>query len=243
MTYCVGILIRDGLVLAADSRTNAGVDHVATFRKLTVFDRAEDRFVVVLSAGNLATSQAVVTLLGERLDDRAKQNLYTVKSMFDGARLVGATLREVLAGDATHVEAQNGDPNASFILGGQIRGRPARLFQIYAAGNFIEATPDTPYFQIGETKYGKPIIDRIIKYDMALKRAAMGALVSYDSTMRSNLSVAPPIDLVVYRSDSLRPAVRAEIGEGDAYFSALRKAYGEGIASVFRVLPEPDWTA
>ena len=241
MTYCVGILLRDGLVLASDSRTNAGVDYVSVFRKMTVFELPEERFIAVMSAGNLATSQAVISMVSERLEQGTEENsLYRAPTMFHAARIVGDALREVTEKDGPSVRAENADPSASFIVGGQISGRPVRLFQIYSAGNFIEATPDTAFVQIGETKYGKPILDRVIEYDMPLDRAAKGALVSFDSTMRSNISVAPPIDLLVYRSDTFRAGHRSVVTEEDAYFKSLRKKYGEGINRVFDRLPDPE---
>ena len=240
MTYCVGILLKEGLVLAADSRTSAGVDYVSIFRKLTVFKADGDRFMVLMSAGNLATSQAVVSMVSERLDaGTAETSLYKVPTMFNAARIVGNALREVVEADGPHVRAESGDATASFLLGGQISGRSPRLFQIYTAGNFIEATPETPFLQIGETKYGKPILDRVVNYDMPLKRAAKAALISFDSTMRSNISVGPPIDLVVYRRDTFRVAHQIEVAEGDRYFDGLRRRYSEGILRVFDRLPDP----
>jgi putative proteasome-type protease len=241
MTYCVGILLRDGLVLAADSRTNAGVDYVSTFRKLAIFELPGDRFITLLSAGNLATSQAVFSMVGERLEQGTDENsLFRAKTMFNAARIVGNALREVMDTDGDRVRAENADPTASFIVGGQIAGRPVRLFQVYSAGNFIEATPETPFVQIGETKYGKPILDRVVDFGMPLERAAKAALVSFDSTMRSNISVAPPIDLVVYRRDTYRAHHQAEVAEDDEYFRSLRKRYGDGLSRVFDRLPDPE---
>jgi putative proteasome-type protease len=241
MTYCVGVLLREGLIFAADSRTNAGMDHIYTFRKMSLFERSGERFLALLSAGSLATSQAVGTLVSERLESGTEEtSLYKVGSMFSAARIVGNALREVLATDGEYVRSDNGDPSASFILGGQIAGRPPRLFQIYSAGNFIEATPETPFVQIGETKYGKPILDRAVEYGMPLARGAKAALVSFDSTMRSNVSVGLPIDLVVYRADSLAPAYHRNIDENDEYFSALRMEYGAGLLDLLNRLPEPE---
>lgn len=240
MTYCVGILLENGLVFAADSRTNAGVDHVMTFRKLTTFEAPGDRVMVLMSAGNLATTQAVVTLVSERLDERTEEHsLYHATSMFQAARLVGNALREVIDTDGEYVREVGADPSASFILGGQIAGRPPRLFQIYPAGNFVEATPDTPYFQIGEIKYGKPILDRVTEYQMSLKRAVKGALVSFDSTMRSNVSVGLPIDVVVYRRDALKIEERVVIEPENTYFRILRENYSSGIMTMFDGLPDP----
>ena len=221
MTYCVGILTRHGLVLAADSRTNAGVDHIATVRKLALFERPGERIMALLSAGNLATTQAVVTLLGQRLGGgQGTQDLDAADTMFDAARMVGAVLREVIRHDGEHVQP-HGDPGGSFLFGGQLAGGRHRLFLIYPAGNFIEATPETPFLQIGETKYGKPILDRVITYEASLPAAAKCALLSFDATMRSNLSVAPPIDLLCYRAGSLRADVRIDIQDDDPYFAAL----------------------
>lgn len=241
MTYCVGILLRDGLVLAADSRTNAGVDYVSTFRKLVTFELPGDRFIAVMSAGNLATSQAVFSMVSERLEEGTGENsLYRAPTMFNAARIVGNALREVMDTDGAYVRAEKADPSASFIVGGQVAGRPVRLFHVYSAGNFIEATPETPFVQIGETKYGKPILDRVVDYEMPLDRAAKAALVSFDSTMRSNISVAPPIDLIVYRRDTFRAHHQAEILEDDKYFRSLRRRYSDGLARVFDSLPDPD---
>lgn len=241
MTYCVALLLRDGLVFAADSRTNAGMDHIFTFRKLTIFEKPGERFMVLLTAGNLATSQAVTTMVSERLDEgTGDTSLYKATSMFSAARIVGNALREVIEADGTHVRAESADPSSSFILGGQIVGRPTRLFQIYSAGNFVEATRETPFVQIGETKYGKPILDRVVSYDMPIERGAKAALVSFDSTMRSNLSVGLPLDLVIYRADSLGGAHHRDIGEDNEYFQALRHDYGVGLLEVFNRLPDPE---
>nr|5LOY_A Chain A, Designed Anbu Protein [synthetic construct]5LOY_B Chain B, Designed Anbu Protein [synthetic construct]5LOY_C Chain C, Designed Anbu Protein [synthetic construct]5LOY_D Chain D, Designed Anbu Protein [synthetic construct] len=239
-TYCVGIRLDEGLVFASDSRTNAGVDNISTFRKMHVFEVPGERVIVLLTAGNLATTQAVISLLEERLKD-PEERLLTAPSMFEAARLVGEALREVQARDAPALEADGVDFNASFILGGQIAGEPPRLFLIYPAGNFIEATPDTPFFQIGETKYGKPILDRVITPDTSLEDAAKCALVSFDSTMRSNLSVGLPLDLLVYERDSLRVGHRRRIDEDDPYFRMLRKQWSEGLRQAFDSLPDPPW--
>ena len=242
MTYCLGMLLEDGLVFAADSRTNAGVDHIATFRKLAVFERPGERMMVLLSAGSLATSQAVVSLVSERLGGRkGEDSLFKSRTMFNAARIVGRALREVDDADAEYVRAQGADPGASFILGGQIKGRAPRLFQIYGAGNFIEATPETPYLQIGETKYGKPILDRLLNHQTLIPAATKCALLSFDSTMRSNLSVGPPIDILCYRRDSFSSDQRFQITADDSYFTRIREGYSAGIDKLFDRLPEPDW--
>jgi len=242
MTYCLGMLLEDGLVFAADSRTNAGVDHVATFRKLSVFERPGERVMILLSAGSLATSQSVISLVGERLGARkGEDSLFKSRTMFNAARIVGRALREVNDADAEYVRAQGADPGASFILGGQIKGRAPRLFQIYGAGNFIEATPETPYLQIGETKYGKPIIDRTITFQSSLDEAVKCALVSFDATMRSNVSVGPPIDIVTYRRDSLKIGLRVQLGEDDPFLRLIRDYWGGALRRAFDDMPDPDW--
>ncbi len=244
MTYCLGMLLEDGLVFAADSRTNAGVDHVATFRKLSVFERPGERVMILLSAGSLATSQSVISLVGERLGARkGEDSLFKSRTMFNAARIVGGALREVTESDGDHVRAQGADPGASFILGGQIKGRAPRLFQIYGAGNFIEATPETPYLQIGETKYGKPILDRVLTHQTSMPAATKCALLSFDSTMRSNLSVGPPLDLLRYERDSFNSDDRVQITADDPYFNRIRKHYAAGIDKLFDRLPDPDWGA
>lgn len=241
MTYCVGTLVNGGLVLAADSRTNAGVDHIATVRKLALFERPGERVMALASAGNLATTQAVVTLLNQRLAGKpGPSNLYAARTMFDAARMVGGVLREVIEHDGEHVRP-HGDPAGSFLFAGQLRGGRHRLFLIYPAGNFIEATAETPFLQVGETKYGKPILDRVITPDASLAEAAKCVLLSFDATMRSNLSVAPPIDLFCYTADSLSAENRIEITADDPYFAKLRARYGRGILELFRRLPNPNW--
>ncbi len=242
MTYCVGILCDDGFVCAADSRTNAGVDHISTYRKLFVFSNPGERVMVLMTAGNLATSQSVISMVSERLEEGTEEtSLLKASSMFGAARIVGEALRETLEHDGDHVRAEKADPTASFILCGQIKDRPVRMFQIYSAGNFVEASSDSPFFQIGETKYGKPILDRIVDHRMPLDRAAKAALVSFDSTMRSNVSVGPPIDVIAYHRDRLTISDKTSLDESNAYFSYIRKQYGEGLLAVFDGLPEPDF--
>jgi putative proteasome-type protease len=241
MTYCVGVLTSCGLVLAADSRTNAGVDQIATVRKLALFEQPGERIMALLSAGNLATTQAVVTLLTQRLAAEAgPHNLRSAETLFDAARMVGGVLREVLQYDGLHVQA-HGDPAASFLFAGQIKGGRHRLFQIYTAGNFIEATPETPFLQIGETKYGKPILDRVISHQSSLAEAAKCVLLSFDASMRSNLSVAPPIDLLCYPEGSLSADLRIDIQDGAVYFADLRRQFSQGMLELFDRLPDPAW--
>jgi putative proteasome-type protease len=239
MTYCVGILLNDGLVFASDSRTNAGVDNFASFCKMSVFERPGERALVLLSSGNLAGTQAVITLLKQRGEskDSDNTNIWNARTMFDVAVTVSDAVRAVEKRDGEHLAGSATPFNASFIIGGQIKGEPPRLFRTFAEGNFIEAGSDTPFFQTGEAKYGKPIIDRVIRLDTSLSDAMKCVLVSFDSTMRSNLSVGMPIDLVCYERDALKISVRHRFAPGDAYFTRLSKEWSEGVRSVFRGLP------
>jgi putative proteasome-type protease len=242
MTYCVGVLLNDGIVMASDSRTHAGVDDFAKFCKMTVFERAGDRVLVLLSSGNLAGTQAVISLLKQRGDvTDGPPNLWTARTMFDSAVLVSDAVRDIERRDAPFLASGPVSFNASFIVGGQLKGEPPRLFRIYAEGNFIEAGDDTRFLQTGEAKYGKPIIDRVVTPTTTLAEAAKCILVSFDSTMRSNLSVGMPIDLVCYERDSLEIRMRRRFDQGDAYFTALSAEWSEGVRKVFRELPELEW--
>ena len=242
MTYCIGVMLDKGMVFASDSRTHAGVDNFAKFCKMTVFERRGDRVIVLLSSGNLAGTQAVISVLRQRCAaGDAAPNLWTARTMFDVATLVADAMRDIERRDGQYLEQNEIGFNASFIVGGQLRGEALRLFRIYAEGNFIEAGVDTPFFQTGETKYGKPIIDRVIGRSTLLADAAKCVLVSFDSTMRSNLSVGMPIDLICYERDSLEVRMRRRFEEGDAYFTALSKEWSEGTRQVFRHLPDLHW--
>ena len=241
MTYCVGILLDRGMIFASDSRTNAGLDNIAKFCKMTVFERPGDRVIAMLSSGNLAGTQSVISLLKQRGEDKTKPlTILTVKTLFDVAGLVADAMRDIDRRDGSYL-LESGGFNASFILGGQLHGESMRLFRIYAEGNFIEADLNTtPYFQTGEAKYGKPIIDRVITPRTSLADAAKCVLVSFDSTMRSNLSVGMPIDLMCYQRDSLKAQMRRRFDEGDAYFTALSSQWSVGVRDVFSRLPEPE---
>ena len=242
MTYCIGVMLDKGMIFASDSRTHAGVDNFAKFCKMTVFERRGNRVIVLLSSGNLAGTQAVISVLRQRCaDGEAATNLMGARTMFDVVRLVSDATRDIEKRDAGYLEESNIRFNASFIVGGQIVGEPIRLFRTYAEGNFIEAGTDTPFFQTGETKYGKPIIDWVITRSTSLNDAAKCVLVSFDSTMRSNLSVGMPIDLICYERDSIEVRMRRRFDEGDAYFSALGKQWSEGTRQVFSRLPNLDW--
>src|SRR5271167_3561470 len=230
MTYCIGVMLDEGMILASDSRTNAGVDNFAKFCKMTVFERPGDRVIVLLSSGNLAGTQAVIGILNQRCAAGAAfANLWSVPTMFEVAMLVADAMRDIERRDGQYLQESEVGFNASFIVGGQICGEPLRLFRIYSEGNFIEAGLDTPYFQTGETKYGKPIIERVVSRFTPLADTAKCVLVSFDSTMRSNLSVGMPIDLLCYERDSLAVTARRRFEDGDPYFTAQSRKWSEGI--------------
>jgi putative proteasome-type protease len=242
MTYCIGIKLDAGIVFLSDSRTNAGVDQVRTFRKTHRFERPGERVIVVMTAGNLALSQAVLSLLRIGFQaDALDRTLWNARSMFDAATVVGEAVRGVYARDSAAMQNFGVDFNLSLIVGGQIRGEGPRLFNVYNVGNFIESTPETPYFQLGEAKYGKPILDRVITTSLSLQEAAKCALVSMDSTMKSNLSVGLPLDLVCYRGDSFTVDQHTLIDEQDAYFSTIRRSWGQTLRKGFDELPNPQW--
>jgi len=242
MTYCVGVLLDKGMIFASDSRTNAGLDNVSTFCKMTVFERPADRVIVLLSSGNLAGTQAVVSILRQRAEaNEGAATLYTARSMFDAVTCVADAMRAVGNRDAKYLEASDVSFNASFIVGGQIASEPMRLFRTYAEGNFIETGEHTPYLQTGELKYGKPILDRVIRRQTSLTDVTKCILVSFDSTMRSNMSVGFPIDLLCYERDALQVSKRRRIDRHDAYFEALSSAWSEGTREVFAKLPELRW--
>jgi putative proteasome-type protease len=243
MTYCVAMSLDAGMIFASDSRTNAGVDQIARFSKMRVFSQDGERVIVTLSSGNLSISQNAINILEQnaRIDD-GNPNLWNAQSMFDIARLLGDALREVKTRDAPYMLQNNIDSYANFLVGGQVRGEPPRLFNVYSEGNFIEATPETCYFQIGETKYGKPIIDRVVTRDTTLLDATKCTVVSFDSTMRSNISVGLPIDLLVYEANSLQIKLKRRVEESDPYFQMVHTQWGEGLRRVFAQLPDPDWT-
>ena len=239
MTYCLGILLSDGLILASDSRTNAGLDLIWKARKLAVFDEPGDRVIALLSSGDLATTQGVVTTLSQSFrSGDTDRDLMSAKTLYDATAIVGETLRQSLGIEANQAQT-NGGPTAGFLLGGQIKGERPRLFEIYTNGRFIEASPRTQFLQTGETKYGKPILDRALDFDMDLIRASKFAMLSFDATMRSNLSVAPPIDLLVYRRDSLVAEKRVKLNEDDPYLSEIRERYGRGLIGLVDDLPPP----
>jgi putative proteasome-type protease len=242
MTYCVAMLLDTGLVFLSDSRTSAGVDQISVFRKTYVYQKPGDRVIVVQGSGNLAITQAVATILHDAIEGRDKtNNLLNAPNMFEAARCVGEALREVHRRDAQPLKDFDVAFNANLIVGGQIRGEPPRLMSVYSAGNFIEATADTTYFQIGESKYGKPILDRVIRRSSSLNEAMKCALVSMDSSIRSNLSVGLPLDLVIIKRDHFAVARHVNIDEDNAYFRSIRNRWSEALREAFSELPDPDW--
>jgi putative proteasome-type protease len=241
MTYCVALRLNRGLVFAADTRTSAGNDNVAVFRKLHYWRKPGERVFVLASAGNLAVTQSVTSVLNEQLGEELSpgaESLFTVPSLYRAARLVGEAMRSVRTVDGPSLEQTSSGFNASFILGGQIGSEQPRLFHIYPEGNFIEATDDTPFFQIGEHKYGKPIIDRVAQPTMRLGEAAKLALLSFDSTLRSNLSVGLPIDLLIYERDSLDVRRQKRIEQDDEYFRKLSTAWSDALRTAFATIEE-----
>ena len=241
MTYCVALRLDSGMIFASDSRTNAGVDHIATFTKMRVYEKKDDRVIVTLSSGNLAMTQGVLNLLDKHIRAEDEETIWSVESMYDAAGLVGDALREMHRRHGPFLAQSSIEASSNLLVGGQIKGEEPRLFHIYAQGNFIEATDDTPYFQLGESKYGKPILDRVVSMATPQKEAAKCVLISFDSTMKSNISVGLPIDLLWYPRDSLRVGMQQRIREGDPYFTMLRSRWGGGLRRVFSELPDPDW--
>jgi len=244
MTYCVALRLNRGLVFAADTRTNAGVDNIAQFRKVHTWRKPGERVLVLLTAGNLSLTQSVVSLLNEQIAESEKEpeavNLFNIPSMYRAARHVGDAVRAIRAIDCPALEASKTGFTGSFILGGQIGDEPPRLFQIYSEGNFIEATDETPFFQIGEHKYGKPILDRVAQPTMRLGEAAKLILLSFDSTLRSNLSVGMPIDIVLYERDSLDLRRERRIYQDDEYFKNLSHAWSDALREAFTKIEEFD---
>jgi putative proteasome-type protease len=245
MTYCVGVLVRDGLVLLADTRTNAGVDNVAVYRKLHVFERPGEHVIAVATAGNLASAQTVVSLLSEGLEDKESgivETIASATSMFKAAQFVGRAIREVRRMNNDGANDESSDSfDVSMLLAGQVKGGPLRLFMVYSAGNFIEATSDTPYLQIGEHKYGKPILDRSVVETTTLDDAVKLALISMDATMRSNLGVGMPIDLVVIRRDALKSDLISRIDAEEPYFQDLRERWSGALEAAHRSIPPPPY--
>ena len=240
MTYCVGLCLKDGLVFLSDTRTNAGVDQIGTFRKMTLF-QDKDRFFTLMSAGNLAITQAVkeILLQGQLLNGK---NLWTAENSHDAAVVIGDAIKQVYERDHRALEKAGIDFNCNLIFGGQVKGERPRLFNIYSAGNFIEATPETCYFQIGESKYGKPILDRVLNFNTSLNLATKCALISMDSTLNSNISVGLPLDLLVYEKNSLKANKLVTMDESNPYFQMIHRLWGEKLRAAFNSISEPSWS-
>lgn len=244
MTYCCGVLVRNGLVMVADTRTNAGLDNISTFRKLHIFEEPGHYVMAIATAGNLSVSQSVISLLHEGVEDHEageRQQLRDARTMFQAAQLVGRAIRQVHAVDAHALEQSNVSFDVSFLLGGQIAGGPLRLFMVYSAGNFIECTTDTPFLQIGEHKYGKPVLDRAVNYEMDIAEALKASLISMDSTMRSNLGVGLPIDVLVLCPDTLESELKYRIEPGEPYFHDLRERWSAALRAAHAHIPRPPY--
>lgn len=246
MTYCCGILVNDGLVMVADTRTNAGLDNISTFRKLHIFENPGERIMAIGSSGNLSLSQSVISILSEGLENLETgeiETLMNAPTMFQAAQRIGRTIRHIHDTEAAALMASDIKFDVAFLFGGQIKGERLRLFMIYSAGNFIECTTDTPYLQIGEHKYGKPVLDRAITYDTDLYDALKVGLVSMDSTMRSNLGVGLPIDLLVVRRDACEAELTYRIEPGEPYFQDLRERWSAALRAAHLAIPRPPYGA
>ncbi|ABS69015.1 MULTISPECIES: proteasome-type protease [Xanthobacter] len=244
MTYCCGVLVRDGLVLIADTRTNAGLDNISTFRKLHIFEEPGHHVLGLATAGNLSVSQSVVSLLREGVEDHEageRHQLRDCRTMFQAAQLVGTAIRQVHKVNGELMEQSGISFEVSFLLGGQILGDCLRLYMVYSAGNFIECTPDTPFLQIGEHKYGKPVLDRAVTYEMEISDALKSSLISMDSTMRSNLGVGLPIDVMVVSPDTLRSELLYRVEPGEPYFHDLRERWSAALRSAHASIPRPPY--
>ncbi|WP_083625654.1 proteasome-type protease [Planktothrix serta] len=241
MTYCLGIITNTGLVIAADSRTNAGVDHISTYRKLFDFSKSGDRVIMLCMAGNLSITQGIVSELDRDLKTQEDINLHTLPSMYEVARYIGVKLRKIQEVDEKWLKKDGIEPQCSMLLGGQIKGQDPALFLIYSQGNFIHATRETPFLQIGETKYGKPILDRTLSFHTHLEAAAKCALLSIDSTMKSNISVGPPINLVMYEKDTFEIKNWLKLRLGDPYLAQIRKVWEECLKQGFNEIPNINW--
>lgn len=244
MTYCVGLLLDAGIVMLSDTRTNAGVDNIACYRKMYAFEAPGERVMTLMTSGNLSVTQTAIAKLEHAIADpeaTPETSIMQAETMLGVAEIVGRTLNAVSAAIGERMGRTNHSASALMLVGGQRRGGQMRLFLVYPEGNFIEATEDTPYLQIGEHKYGKPVVDRVVKYDTSLKQAAKAIIVSFDSTMRSNLTVGLPIDLLAYEKDAERVTLRRRFEPGDRYFTALSGIWSEGLRRAFAEVPEIEW--
>mgnify|MGYP001792097658 CR=1 FL=1 len=241
MTYCLGIMVAKGLVLAADSRTNAGVDQISSYQKLFDFSVPGERVLILCTAGSLSTSQSVLHKLERDIKISAEVNLHNLPSMHDVASYVGEITRTIQDKERPWLEKDGIGYQSSFLVGGQVAGEPPSLYLVYSQGNFISAPPETPFLQIGETKYGKPILDRTIRCDSQLTEVAKTALLSMDSTMRSNISVGPPINMVLYETDALEVRDRVQLQSDDPYLDKIRDYWDNALCEASRHLPAVEW--
>jgi putative proteasome-type protease len=242
MTYCLALQLDDGLVFASDSRTTAGVDFISTYRKLHIFQPASDRFLVLMSSGSLATSQEVLDRIRRDLDSPGEhESLRSVDYLFEAAQYVGRVLARTQAMHASNLRDSGADGKATFLVGGQIAGRAPGLYLVYPEGNYIAATPETPFLQLGEFKYGKPVLSRIASEKLTLEDAARLALVSIDATMKSNISVGPPIELAIYRKDALALAHHLMLDEKSPVLLKMEKRWDDAMKQAFGRLPKFDW--
>src|SRR5436190_2519673 len=244
MTYCCGILVREGLVMIADTRTNAGLDNISTFRKLHVFRNSGERVMAIASSGNLSISQSVVSMLNEGMQNAATgetETLMNAPTMFQAAQRIGHAIRQIHDIETPALDASEIKFDVSFLFGGQIKGDRLRLYMIYSAGNFIECTVDTPYLQIGEHKYGKPILDRAVRYGIDIYDGLKIGLLSMDSTLRSNLGVGMPIDVVVVRRDACDAELSYRIEPGEPYFHDLSERWSAALRAAHMAIPRPPY--
>lgn len=241
MTYCLGIMTQQGLVMASDSRTNAGVDNVSTYKKLFEFSIPGDRVILLCTSGNLSLTQSVISSLERDIKNQADTTLYSLGSLYEVAQYIGQTLRQIHQKHADWLRKDNIDFSGNLLLGGQIAGDEPQLFLIYSQGNFIQATKEMPFLQIGETKYGKPILDRTISYHTPLSSAAKCALLSIDSTMKSNISVGPPINMVMYLKDSFEVRHRLRLPPRDPYLTRVGEQWAEALKKAFDRMPDLEW--
>ncbi|MBD2310739.1 proteasome-type protease [Desertifilum sp. FACHB-1129] len=241
MTYCLGIVTQFGLVMAADSRTNAGVDYISTYRKLFDFSLPGERVILMCTSGNLSITQAVISGLRKDIKVQNDINLHTLPNLYEIARHIGSKTRQILDQDRVWLQNDGIDFTCNFLVGGQVKGEDPELYLVYSQGNCIQATAETPFLQIGETKYGKPILDRILTFQTSVEAAAKCALVSIDSTMKSNISVGPPITLVMYHANSFIVQNHLELPLGDPYLAKIRKLWGASINQAFESMPDIEW--
>ncbi len=241
MTYCLGILTSAGLVMAADSRTNAGVDYISTYQKLFDFSLTGERVILLSTSGNLSVTQSVLTMLKRDIKVQEPINLHTLPNLYEIARYIGSKVRQIQEQDRSWLEKDRIDFKCTFLLGGQIRGEEPELYMIYSQGNCIQASKETPFLQIGEAKYGKPILDRVLNFDTSLEAAAKCALLSIDSTMKSNISVGPPINVVMYEADSFKVRYELQLDRGAPYLAQIRKFWEGYLNEAFERMPNIDW--